>query len=908
MNIIKKILSVKKTLMALASMAVIFALTAPSVACALITDDLANAITTSLSATDTMTAPILSLKAEMIKYYLIAIIVTGATSEILAWEIKNNSDWLNLKSKYVETGWNLTRGLANMFMLIIFVVIAFGFILRIEALQPSKSLPRLIVVALLMNFSKLFVGMLVDLATITNNTIMYGHTEMVQEVMKGFLNGLYSTFVMIILDYVKDFLLAAVPFLGSTKQVVWLSSLLFKGMWLSTMSIWVFQIVAATALSMIFLLYIFLFAARVYIVQILAILSPLAFLCLILPQTVKYWDEWLKHLIQWTFVGSILLFFLMIGLSAGNSLLPNPWTLPGVTDLGNYLPVINVPKYYVFYTFLAIYMAVSFWLVDRTMPMIAVAIMGMAKSTGTKAWTWGGKGVAKNLGQRVNEETAAFNAQDKAARDGEGNLTLAGKEAMVHQAKSMIYKPVNWTHALRQTTPEMSVIGYRNAARASLEKKFGKDDDGVDRLNEVINSDPKLLRRMGASERVGLLQYGLKYKGTEFVQNMRQKGVLHQTLRDTAPYSMSDVTKAVGYDPASLQGEEGKQIAKLIVEKDSKGKANFNLAKYIHGDIGEEALNQKAALYTGAAKIMEKKETSDNWDSKVLKINPTDSPDDKASKQELQEAISYKASSAHIANIGSKHGQDVLDEIHDNFITNNKDSDAYRKFAAANPKLAEAQASQSATANIFPAPDNIAFQTDRQTGFRKKAKKEKMQEEIKAIIDEENNIRHGQGRTNPGGRRRQTGTGQQRWDNQGGGATPPPGSGPGPGAGPGPGGGEPGGATPPPGGRRGPGAGPGPEGGFGGAAGRQRANQNPRQGNLGDFNPGPGEGRDEDLRNVGNRTIFQQEEASQRDQRQTPQEDLRANDRRTSRSGRTTGVYDTGNENQGRGMGPNGNP
>jgi len=108
---------------------------------------------------------------------------------------------------------------------------------------------------------------------------------------------------------------------------------------------WIFQIVAGVALIAVFVLYIVLFAARVFILQLLTILSPLAFLCLILPQTQKYWDEWLKHMVQWAFVGTFLLFSLMLGFSAGNALLPSPDVLPSpVYDLGAMLPILHVSK------------------------------------------------------------------------------------------------------------------------------------------------------------------------------------------------------------------------------------------------------------------------------------------------------------------------------------------------------------------------------------------------------------------------------------------------------------------------------------------------------------------------------------------------------------------------------------
>jgi hypothetical protein len=872
----------QRIVMTLASVIVVFSLIVPDVANAILLDDLTGIMENALEASDDITSPLLSITPKMIQYYLVSIVCLTAATRTLEWIIAN-PDWIDLGGTMVTKGWDLTRGLANMFLLLIFLAVAFGFILRIESIEAPRALPRLIIIALLLNFSKLFVGMLVDIATIANNTIIYGHEELLWKVMEGFLNGLYSTFVLMLMSVVKSVLASAIPLAALPKLLISISSLLWKGLFISYMPIWIFQIVAASALTLIFCIYIILFAARVYIIQILAILSPLAFLCLILPQTQKFWDEWLKHLVQWTFVGTILLFFLMIGLSAGNAILPNAHVLPNATTLGNYIPILNIPQYYLFYSFLFIYLAVSFWMVDRTMPLLAVAIVNMSKGVATKSWDKYGKGVKNDLVQRINEKAVAH--ENRGREISEGNITLSDKEKLVHQATSVALAPVFGAHRLNRTTPKQSVIKYQSAARERLEKLYGKDDDGVDRFTEVINANPKILGQMGASERVGALQYGLAHKGTEFVQNLRQKGVLHETLRDAAPYSMSTVIKAVGYDPASTQGEEGKKIADLIAKKDSKGKANFDLAKYVHGDIGEDALNQKAAIYTGAAKIMEKKDSSDNWDKGVFKINPNDTPENQQATRDLQEGIAFKANSGQIRNIGDKHGQDVLDNIQSEIVE--KD---YGKFAVANPKLASAQAINSGTQEVFPAPENIAYARDPQTGMIKKRKKETQQEVIRNIIEEEHSRRSGGGQAaggaaTGGGRQRRTGPGQQHWG--GGGGTTPPSGGPGGGGG---------GAAP------GPTPGPGQGGGTGGAAtggGRQRRTDT--QSNIGDIGRNRTAGRQTDTRpdtrNRTDETFLREQNIRESDTAARPDRDLREVNRDgsprsgTTPSGRTSGIY-----------------
>lgn len=143
---------------------------------------------------------------------------------------------------------------------------------------------------------------------------------------------------------------------------------------------WVFQIVLFLMISGVFFLWIFLFAVRVFLIQILAILAPLAFICLILPQTRKYWDDWLKHLISWTFLGIFLLFFFAIGIRAANALVPPGGLTPIPFDWG------SIAAYFTYYFFLFIYLILVSYVSSRFMPALATFIISQAKSWGGVAW------------------------------------------------------------------------------------------------------------------------------------------------------------------------------------------------------------------------------------------------------------------------------------------------------------------------------------------------------------------------------------------------------------------------------------------------------------------------------------------------------------------------------------------
>jgi hypothetical protein len=64
--------------------------------------------------------------------------------------------WLVIIILFTQTpcsnGWVITRDIANMFFIVILLVIAFATILQIEQYNYKKWLPKLILMAILINF------------------------------------------------------------------------------------------------------------------------------------------------------------------------------------------------------------------------------------------------------------------------------------------------------------------------------------------------------------------------------------------------------------------------------------------------------------------------------------------------------------------------------------------------------------------------------------------------------------------------------------------------------------------------------------------------------------------------------------------------------------------------------------
>jgi len=207
---------------------------------------------------------------------------------------------------FVGAGWTLTRDLANMFFILVLVFIAIATILRIRDYEAKKALPRLIIMALLINFSPVIVGIIVDFFNI---------------LMNFFLSSITST----MLGWGNIF--------GNLSNYF---GQLMSGSTAADQGRTVAYGIALTGFylfgALIFVLIAIIFLFRVIAIWTLVILAPIAFWGYILPATKGWWSIWWKQLLQWSFIGLILAFFLYLA-SSLLSFSTAALSLP--TDLGS---------------------------------------------------------------------------------------------------------------------------------------------------------------------------------------------------------------------------------------------------------------------------------------------------------------------------------------------------------------------------------------------------------------------------------------------------------------------------------------------------------------------------------------------------------------------------------------------
>ncbi len=219
-----------------------------------------------------------------------------------------------LDSTFAREGWVVTRDLANMFFIFILLYIAIATILDIAGYNAKALLAKLIVVALLLNFSLFATRVVIDASNILalafydsiSAPARAGDIGNVSSLVKffdvkpkGISAGLASFFnpqqllatnpqgAKTIVDFVKDDI----------------GKLIF---------IYLFSAAIILTAAWAFFSIAFLFITRTAILWFLMATAPIAFAAIILPKTRSLFDKWWGELISKSFCVAVFLFFLWL--------------------------------------------------------------------------------------------------------------------------------------------------------------------------------------------------------------------------------------------------------------------------------------------------------------------------------------------------------------------------------------------------------------------------------------------------------------------------------------------------------------------------------------------------------------------------------------------------------------------
>ena len=569
---------------------------------------------------------------------LMTLILSGMSLHVAAMLLKiamDPSKLSVLESSVVQVGWQFTSSLANTAIIVALVVIGLATILGKENYGAKKTLPKLIIVALLINFSLVFVAAIVDIFQIIMNTFAVGNLDVVSGITDAILES-WETNVLIMTGYLGGLMTSfMIPFISGIAQFTFVT--VSTTILLPTIIQSIMQALTSFIIAGILFIYAFLFYARIFIIQILAILSPLAFVSWILPKTKKLWDQWIQALIEWCSLGVVLFFFLLLSTVAVEPLRPEQG-FASTTFSG----FSSIPTIYIYYITLAIFLVTTAYLSKKFMPEGAKAIIDGAKSTlmtAKKATAPIGSDIKRRIGYNSAKRATADTIQEK-----EKQLENRKQEFKESSGLKKISTGANYlktgaskisSHARRgayhYTGQNPDGIVSKEEKRQAEQRLAGRSDEEKERILDRTKKEEE------SNEKAGKIMTGAKKLGI-----------------NSSKTNASEEVKTKIIEEFAEKGKFDKIPDGLLAEKwDKLGK-----------DIKKEILKKRPETHIDLADSME--EGMENMIKEIESMKPSDTKDinldkiKKAYRTTVASVIARDGSAVKSWGESSKHKKQTL--------------------------------------------------------------------------------------------------------------------------------------------------------------------------------------------------------------------------------------------------------
>ena len=222
----------------------------------------------------------------------------------------------------VQSIWGFIRNLINLALILSLVIIAIATILGYKKYAWKQILWKLLVVALLINFSLVIAGMILDVS----NFLAYNFLNAAKMNNDNLAESMISSFQTEKFSGPEKYEITSLPPVTQDATSGW-------GMSWGNFFIALFSLVLIGLFALIALLAIFVaMIVRSFMLIALLCVSPVAFAAWIFPDTIKYWKMWWDQFIKWCTFPVIFGLMLYIGIFAVNNL--------GITDSDTELGMI----------------------------------------------------------------------------------------------------------------------------------------------------------------------------------------------------------------------------------------------------------------------------------------------------------------------------------------------------------------------------------------------------------------------------------------------------------------------------------------------------------------------------------------------------------------------------------------
>lgn len=192
----------------------------------------------------------------------------------------------------VTTGWTIVRDIANMFFILVLLMISIGTILRIESYNFKRLLPKVLLMAVLVNFSRTICGLMIDFAQVVMMTFAVSFASVAGA------GDLMATL------HISQMINASAS-IGPNKGLS-ISGMIVTGL---------LAVVLLAIAAIVILVMMVVIVMRMIMLWLLLVLSPLPFILTAFPSGQKYAQQWWQEFSKYVIVGPIMAFFLWLSLA-----------------------------------------------------------------------------------------------------------------------------------------------------------------------------------------------------------------------------------------------------------------------------------------------------------------------------------------------------------------------------------------------------------------------------------------------------------------------------------------------------------------------------------------------------------------------------------------------------------------
>lgn len=464
----------------------------------------------------------------------------------------------------VSDGWTITRDVANLFFIFILLAISIATILRYESYGVKTLLPKLILVALLINFSLPITATIVDASNILAQhfkalLIAKGGGDIGAAITEKFdvaklldnpdkvTNSVYNNPAI-----AKERETASTDYKACQDNVRknnprWVDNTSQNSPWKAcsdaydaaqakistsvatagpTTQISLTKIAQNQILSVIFisvaifvlLALIVLFVIRIIVLNILAILSPMAFLFMILPYTSSYAGEWWSALIKQSLFAPVSMFFLYLAIT---------------TSIGGVAAEADT------FDFLSTYIYMTVFLIAS---LVVAQKLGAVGATTAVAWGEGaykaGKGYVGDKAKYVGRET--------------GGRLMAGTEK-------------KFGERLKAWSPRMggAIAGGLKAAGGEYAKSSEERVAGIASMKDTA-LQAKAMSKLNEPEQAALWSKMSKQQKDD-LQSSKVADTSHRAM--ISGHTQKDEAKRAEKVEARMEAKIGTEEAKMTVAR-----------------------------------------------------------------------------------------------------------------------------------------------------------------------------------------------------------------------------------------------------------------------------------------------------------------------------------------------------